>query len=43
MRTNGDILDPAWDQYDVSLEDVVLAYLEPRAGEALLDLEVAGA
>jgi ABC-2 type transport system ATP-binding protein len=43
VRTNGDILDPAWDQYDVSLEDVVLAYLEPRAGEALLDLEVAGA
>jgi ABC-2 type transport system ATP-binding protein len=25
VRTSGDILDPAWDQYDVSLEDVVLA------------------
>ena len=43
VRTNGDILDPDWDQFDVSLEDVVLAYLAPRAGEALLDLEVAGA
>ena len=43
VRTSGDILDPAWDQYDVSLEDVVLAYLAERAGEPLLDLEVAGA
>jgi ABC-2 type transport system ATP-binding protein len=43
VRTGGDILDPAWDQYDVSLEDVVLAYLAERAVEPLLDLEVAGA
>jgi ABC-2 type transport system ATP-binding protein len=43
VRTSGDILDPAWDQYDVSLEDVVLAYLAERTGEPLLDLEVAGA
>ena len=43
VRTSGDILDPAWDQYDVSLEDVVLAYLAERAVEPLLDLEVAGA
>ena len=43
VRTSGDIVDPAWDQYDVSLEDVVLAYLAERAGEPLLDLEVAGA
>jgi ABC-2 type transport system ATP-binding protein len=43
VRTSGDILDPVWDQYDVSLEDVVLAYLAERAVEPLLDLEVAGA
>jgi ABC-2 type transport system ATP-binding protein len=43
VRTSGDIVDPAWDQYDVSLEDVVLAYLAERTGEPLLDLEVAGA
>jgi ABC-2 type transport system ATP-binding protein len=43
VRTNGEILDPAWDQYDVSLEDVVLGYLAERTGEALLDVEVAGA
>ena len=43
VRTNGEILDPAWDQYIVSLEDLVLAYLAERAGEPLLDLEVAGA
>jgi ABC-2 type transport system ATP-binding protein len=43
VRTSGDILDPAWDVYDVSLEDVVLAYLAERAVEPLLDLEVAGA
>jgi ABC-2 type transport system ATP-binding protein len=43
VRTSGDVLDPAWDQYDVSLEDIVLAYLAERPGEPLLDLEVAGA
>jgi ABC-2 type transport system ATP-binding protein len=43
VRTNGDVLDPAWDQYDVSLEDVVLAYLAGGAAERVLDLEVAGA
>ena len=43
VRTSGDILDPAWDQYDVSLEDVVLAYLADRAVERLLDLEGADA
>jgi ABC-2 type transport system ATP-binding protein len=43
VRTSGDILDPAWDQYDVSLEDVVLAYLAERAVDPLLDLEVADA
>jgi ABC-2 type transport system ATP-binding protein len=40
VRTNGDILDPAWDQYDVSLEDVVVAYLADRPVERLLELEV---
>lgn len=43
VRTNSDILDPAWDQYDVSLEDIVLGYLAERAVEPLLDREVAGA
>jgi ABC-2 type transport system ATP-binding protein len=43
VRTSGEILDPAWDQYDVSLEDVVLAYLAERAVERVLDVEVAGA
>jgi ABC-2 type transport system ATP-binding protein len=43
VRTSGEILDPAWDQYDISLEDLVLAYLAERAGEPLLDLEAAGA
>jgi len=43
VRTSGAILDPAWDQYDVSLEDVVLAYLAERSVEPLLDVEVAGA
>jgi ABC-2 type transport system ATP-binding protein len=27
VRINGQILDPAWDQHDVTVEDVVLAYL----------------
>src|SRR5262245_29534153 len=43
VRTNGGVLDPAWDQYDVSLEDVVLAYLAEPPVELLVDLEVAGA
>jgi ABC-2 type transport system ATP-binding protein len=42
VRTNGDVLDPAWDHYDVSLEDLVLAYLAEPPVEPLLDLEVAG-
>jgi ABC-2 type transport system ATP-binding protein len=43
VRTSGEILDPAWDQYDVSLEDVVLGYLAERPVERLLDLEGADA
>jgi ABC-2 type transport system ATP-binding protein len=43
VRTSGEILDPAWDKYDVSLEDVVLGYLAERTVERLLDTEVAGA
>lgn len=31
VRTNGTILDPAWDVRDVNLEDVVLAYLAQPA------------
>lgn len=37
VRTSGDIPDPAWDQYDVSLEDIVLAYLAERPVESLLE------
>jgi ABC-2 type transport system ATP-binding protein len=43
VRTSGDVLDPAWDQHDVSLEDIVLAYLAERPVEPLLELEGAGA
>jgi ABC-2 type transport system ATP-binding protein len=33
VRTNGPVLDPAWKAHDVTLEDLVLAYLaEPSAG-----------
>jgi ABC-2 type transport system ATP-binding protein len=37
VRTNGQILDPAWDQRDVTLEDLVLAYLAGPSVEPLLD------
>ncbi|HET6949163.1 MAG TPA: ABC transporter ATP-binding protein [Acidimicrobiales bacterium] len=37
VRTNGQILDPAWEQRDVTLEDVVLAYLAAPSVEPLLD------
>jgi ABC-2 type transport system ATP-binding protein len=43
VRTNGDILDPAWDQSDVSLEDLVLAYLADGADDRLTELEAADA
>jgi len=43
VRTSGDVVDPGWDQYDVSLEDIVLGYLAERPVERLLDLEGADA
>ncbi|GAA4586756.1 ABC transporter ATP-binding protein [Planotetraspora phitsanulokensis] len=37
VRTNGPILDPAWTAHDVTLEDLVLAYLaHPAPGRAVL-------
>jgi len=37
VRTNGPILDPAWTVHDVTLEDLVLAYLAyPAPGRAVL-------
>lgn len=39
VRTNGDILDPRWDQHDVSLEEVVLGYLAAPAVDASLLVE----
>lgn len=32
-RTNGHIWDPSWEVHDVSLEDIVLAYLGQRQGD----------
>jgi ABC-2 type transport system ATP-binding protein len=43
VRTSGDIVDPAWDQFDVSLEDIVLGYLAADRPIELLDLEEADA
>ncbi len=39
VRTNGQVVDPSWDQHDVTLEDVVLAYLATPGAETLLDHE----
>jgi ABC-2 type transport system ATP-binding protein len=33
VRTNGNIVDPSWEQHDVTLEDVVLAYLAAPSAE----------
>jgi ABC-2 type transport system ATP-binding protein len=33
VRTNGQVVDPAWEQRDVTLEDVVLAYLAAPSAE----------
>jgi ABC-2 type transport system ATP-binding protein len=37
VSTNGEVTDPAWGQHDVSLEDLVLAYLERPRVEAVAD------
>ena len=39
VRTNGQVVDPAWEQHDVTLEDVVLAYLAAPSAETLPDYE----
>jgi ABC-2 type transport system ATP-binding protein len=39
VRTNGRFVDPAWEQQDVTLEDLVLAYLAAPRAEPLLDHE----
>ena len=39
VRTNGKVVDPSWEQHDVTLEDVVLAYLAAPGAETLLDDE----
>ena len=39
VRTNGQVVDPSWEQHDVTLEDVVLAYLAAPSAETLLDHE----
>ena len=43
VRTNGQVVDPSWEQHDVTLEDVVLAYLAAPSAETLLDHEDSGA
>ena len=39
VRTNSQVVDPSWEQHDVTLEDVVLAYLAAPSTETLLDHE----
>jgi hypothetical protein len=39
VRTDGDVLDPAWDQHDVTLEDLVLAYLTEGSADQLRAVE----
>ena len=40
VRTNGRFLDPAWEQHDVGLEDVVLAYLRNSSAGTLPEPEL---
>ena len=37
VRTNGPLFDPSWEAQDVSLEDIVLAYLS--LGQQVSDIE----
>ena len=39
VRTNGQVVDPSWEQHAVTLEDVVLAYLAVPSAETLFDHE----
>jgi ABC-2 type transport system ATP-binding protein len=43
VRTNGRILDPAWEQHDIGLEEVVLAYLRNSSAGALPQPELIAA
>ena len=43
VRTNGKVVDPSWAQHDVTLEDLVLAYLAAPSAETVLDHEDSGA
>jgi ABC-2 type transport system ATP-binding protein len=43
VHTNGNILDPAWDQHPVSLEDIVLGYLASSSAHDVAELEDANA
>ena len=40
VRTNGPIIDPSWMVNQASLEDVVLAYLDPRSTNEATDREL---
>jgi ABC-2 type transport system ATP-binding protein len=33
VRTNGPVFDPSWEVQEVSMEDIVLAYLSQQAGD----------
>jgi ABC-2 type transport system ATP-binding protein len=41
VRMDGRVLDPAWEQHDVGLEDVVLAYLRNSTARTLPRPEMA--
>ena len=43
VRTNGQVVDPSWEPHDVTLEDLVLAYLAAPGAETLRDHEDFGA
>ncbi|MBJ7608297.1 MAG: ABC transporter ATP-binding protein [Candidatus Dormibacteraeota bacterium] len=43
VRTSGRILDPAWEQHEIGLEDLVLAYLRNTGAGTMPEPELAGA
>ena len=43
VRTDGPILDPAWTVSELSLEDLVLAYMGQAAAEAATPTRAGGA
>ncbi len=42
VRLNGPIADPGWEAEDVSLEDLVLAYMGADAAPAIAELTAVG-